>query len=727
MMKKLSILWIGIALMSTPVFADLFTESFEYNDSNEALAAGWYVSYGTPVISFVTSAPNSAGVTDGSKALMIDVPGGSADMGIRRPFASTLQREWFLSFDWYLSGTATGALPETGMRTQVKLKSSANNDEVGFWIQYNSDGGGIYPRTLDFLVNTAAGGNSGWIRIDKLYNAGETPTGNFPLALINGWNHIELSSTARGDLDKLTVVVNGTEIYTTTGAYGIAMDEVLLGYWHPTYVNKDGYFDNLFIGPLWGAHNPAPSHRETGVLPTAALTWEAGLDPNDLTKVNPAINKHYLWMSNGNPADPNMVLVDTIDVTNYADPTADAGFDPTPDLNYSGTYYWMVEEGVDNGAGGTYPAGDPNNLSGSLWSFQVIAAVPEITLQPVSVKADAASTVEFNMEYSTLSAITGVTWYKDAAPLASGGDITIVWDQTSSTLSIANADTGDEGQYYAVVTNSGGDSDPSDTVTLVINKRLAWYQFEQNAADSAGTNHGTIVGGMDFISGKIADGGQAYAADPNGTDYVLLTTDAYPKAGAGNGLDAFTYSCWVNLAPGEGGIILGVFNDGTTTTGLRFSINSVENDISVYMRQEGGAAINPRTSALATDSQWHFVAVTYDGSAMKIYVDGIWKTTATNALTNFADWQYPMSVVALDYRGSINNRFSGQIDDLQIFNYALTTEQVAQQYLGVQGGWICNTELPALPYDYDNNCRVDLGDLAIFAAQWLTNNRIYAD
>jgi len=63
---------------------------------------------------------------------------------------------------------------------------------------------------------------------------------------------------------------------------------------------------------------------------------------------------------------------------------------------------------------------------------------------------------------------------------------------------------------------------------------------------------------------------------------------------------------------------------------------------------------------------------------------------------------------------------------LQIFNYALTTEQVAQAWLGVQGGWICNTELPSLTYDYDNNCQVDIADFAIFAADWLESNRIYA-
>lgn len=726
-MRRLSVLCIGIALMSYGAYGAL-TDSFEYNNWDEAAAAGWKVSYGSSSgVSFVTSAPDSAGVTDGFKALMIDVPGNnSTNMGMSRSFASNLQREWTLVFDWYLTGTSTGQLPETGMRSQVKVRSSVNNDEVGFWVQYNNDGNGTYPRTLDFSVNTAAGGNSGWIRIDKLYNAGDTITGDFPLAVKNGWNHIELSSTAEGDLDKLTVVVNGTEIFTRTGAYGIAMDEVLFGYWKVTYANKDGYFDNMkmAIGSFRGAHNPIPDNGSADQFTDAALSWEAGLDPNDPTRVNPAIKKHYVWLSNGNPADPNLTLAAAIDVTNYSDPAADSRFVPMTAWNYDSTYYWMIEEGVDDGQGGVFPVGEPNNIVGPVWSFRTAASVPTVTVQPVSVKADPATTAEFSMEYLSVSAVTGVTWYKNGSPLSAGGDISVYWDQDSSTLSIAGVGSDDEAEYYAVVTN-GDESDPTDTVYLVLNKPLARYQFEQNANDSAGTNHGTVIGGMDYVGGKLTDGDQAYAADPNGTNYVLLSTDAYPKAGFGNGLDAFTYSCWVKLAPGEGGIVLGSFNTGQNTA-LRFSINSVENNISVYMRQEGNAAIGPWTSALATDSQWHFVAATYDGSEMKIYVDGVRKATATNTLTNFAAWQFPMTIAGLDYQGSINNRFSGQIDDLKIYNYAFTSEDIAQEYLGVEGGWICDTDKPELAYDFDKNCQIDLGDLAVFAATWLDSNRVYA-
>lgn len=525
----------------------------------------------------------------------------------------------------------------------------------------------------------------------------------------------------------------GLEFYSGSGQYANGPRLALAG-GNPNDSNRGAFnltdvgiriFLNAveFMTDRIPANSPSPANGTAGVLTTDILTWKAGPDPNDLTRVNPAIKKHYVWMSNGNPADPSLSLVATIDITNYNDPAAD-GVYSTPGLTTDKVYYWMVEEGLDNGQGGTYPAGDPNNLVSPVWMFDT-STLPILTEQPVSTKVDAGQTAVFTVKFDSIST-PAARWYKDTVQLADGGDISIVTDSSAATLTIANVDASDEGEYYAVIGNNAGDSDPTDTVYLSLKKQLAWYQFEQNTDDSIGTNNGTVVGGMDYVAGKVAGDGQAYAADPNGTNYVMLTTDAYPKAGFGNGLDTFTYSCWVNLAPGEGGIILGVFNDGQTT-GLRFSINSVENDISVFMRQEGGAFINPGTSTLATDSQWHYVAVTYDGSQMKIYVDGVWKTTSTNTLTNFIGWQYPMVTTAVNSRGSINERFDGQIDDLKIYNYAFTSAEIAQAYLGVEGGYICDTEQPELVYDLDGNCKVDLGDFAMFATTWLDSNRVYDD
>jgi hypothetical protein len=62
-----------------------------------------------------------------------------------------------------------------------------------------------------------------------------------------------------------------------------------------------------------------------------------------------------------------------------------------------------------------------------------------------------------------------------------------------------------------------------------------------------------------------------------------------------------------------------------------------------------------------------------------------------------------------------------------VYNYARTTEQIAQDYLAVRGDWVCNYELYDLPFDFDGDCRVGLADFAMFAEAWLDSYRIYPD
>jgi hypothetical protein len=469
------------------------------------------------------------------------------------------------------------------------------------------------------------------------------------------------------------------------------------------------------------AHNPVPANGALRVQPGTSLTWNAGVDPLDVTRVNPVIKKHYVWMSNGNAADPNLTLVATINITNYNDIAADGIYVKTPDLGYDKSYSWRVEEGLDNGLGGTYAAGDPNNLVSPVWTFKTASRVPSITTQPVSTKVDAGQTAVLTMGFFSISP-TSVKWYKDGVLLNAGGNVAITTGTDLSTVTITNVTSSNQGNYYAIATNDGGDSDPSSVAVLRLRQRLAWYQFEQNLNDSEGTNHGSVFGQLPYAAGIIG----SYAADPNGTQYGLLTTDAYPKAGFGNGLEEFTYSCWVKLAAGQGGIVMGCFNDGTNT-GMRLSVFGNEGNVGGYLRQPGGANVQVGTTAMARDSEWHHVAMTYNASQLKIYVDGVWKASSgTNTLTTFDAWQYPPALLGSNGRGTISERLRGQVDNLQILNYALTTEQIAQEYLGVKGGWVCNSEGTALTYDYDGNCQVDLGDLAILAADWLESKRIYA-
>lgn len=59
--------------------------------------------------------------------------------------------------------------------------------------------------------------------------------------------------------------------------------------------------------------------------------------------------------------------------------------------------------------------------------------------------------------------------------------------------------------------------------------------------------------------------------------------------------------------------------------------------------------------------------------------------------------------------------FTGQMDGVRVYNYALTEDEIAAQYIA-DAGPLCRNK-PA--YDITGDCKVTLDDFALFAAQWL--------
>ena len=85
------------------------------------------------------------------------------------------------------------------------------------------------------------------------------------------------------------------------------------------------------------------------------------------------------------------------------------------------------------------------------------------------------------------------------------------------------------------------------------------------------------------------------------------------------------------------------------------------------------------------NGQWHHVAGTYDGTAVRLYVDGVQVGAGTAATGSV---QYGLSVTDDLFVGSRNGAgfFKGSIDELGIFNRALTAVEVARiSQLGSSG------------------------------------------
>ena len=73
---------------------------------------------------------------------------------------------------------------------------------------------------------------------------------------------------------------------------------------------------------------------------------------------------------------------------------------------------------------------------------------------------------------------------------------------------------------------------------------------------------------------------------------------------------------------------------------------------------------------------WHHIVGIWDGNTMKVYLDGKQSSITASRSGTLTNTAHNFSIGRL---GAYNNEyFQGQIDDVRIYNYALTQEQVKQ-------------------------------------------------
>jgi hypothetical protein len=215
---------------------------------------------------------------------------------------------------------------------------------------------------------------------------------------------------------------------------------------------------------------------------------------------------------------------------------------------------------------------------------------------------------------------------------------------------------------------------------------VAHWKFDEGsggiATDSAGTNDGTLINGPAWTDGQI--GG---ALDFNGVDdYVdigsIAGTDPLALAGSN-----FTIVCWIRPAltgndyqrivdksndhDGMNGYIVYVHTDGKLSVGV--NLNSFWSNSSVI-----------------TANTWQQIAVTADGSNYRLYVDG------ETVSGSFAAGSYdsPPAVTTNMRIGAWNHapdrRFNGAIDDVRIYDRALSDTEVQQLYQEGSAGLVAH-------------------------------------
>lgn len=237
--------------------------------------------------------------------------------------------------------------------------------------------------------------------------------------------------------------------------------------------------------------------------------------------------------------------------------------------------------------------------------------------------------------------------------------------------------------------NQWFDSDPSALPVTAAPSTppclVSWWPGDNNANDVAGTNHGTLYGGVSYVPGVL---GSAFSFD--GIDDYLLVA---PNANL-NITGDLTIVMWAKRSmfgtnlPGSSLIMQGNTSGPLGTPGakgayfLRFMAYSDQLEAGYYTPSGGSFGVGGPS---ISDTQFHHYAYVRSGGGVTVshYLDGVFHNSHT-----FSDGPGDASGTPLvigAFRSDlistgIGLHFSGVIDEVAIFNCALSADQINTIY-----------------------------------------------
>ena len=482
---------------------------------------------------------------------------------------------------------------------------------------------------------------------------------------LNTWTHL----AATYDAAVLRLYANGVEVGTLGRAGVIATSDLPLRIGGNTIFNEpfQGRIDdvrvynraltpaqiqadmNTPVAPPPAADSTPPSApgtlSATGSLGQAQLSWGTATDNIGVSRYN----LHRSTTAGFLPGPSNRI----------AQPTGLSHTDNAP----AGVYFYKVI--AEDAAGNLGPAS--NEASATITAD---TTPPTVTLTAPSNGATLTGTATLSATATDNVAVAGVT-FKDGTSTIGSEDTSPPYSLQWTTTSAPNGSH----TLTAVARDAAGNTTTSTPITITITNTatppptglVAGYAFDEAAgattADASGNgNVGTVSGAAWSTQGR--NGG---ALSFDGTnDLVSIADAATLDLTTGMTLEAWVFptslgSAWRTT----------IFKHGSADLvyGLYANRNTGVPNAQVFV---GGSARVVNGSGGLAPSTWSHLAATYDGAAIRIYVNGVETgvvgrtgaiATSTGALsiggnTIWAEW------------------FVGRIDDVRVYNRALTPAQI---------------------------------------------------
>jgi hypothetical protein len=285
---------------------------------------------------------------------------------------------------------------------------------------------------------------------------------------------------------------------------------------------------------------------------------------------------------------------------------------------------------------------------------------------------------------------------------------------TKATLLVYNVQPANAGNYAVAITNLYGATN-SDPAVLTVTPApactnpppslISWWRGDQIPNDSVGGNDLTLYNGAGFAPGFV---GHAFSF--NGTNQYAQTANT-PSLNPTAGL---TIEGWV-YATALPGASMDIVSKDDESLNRQYLLAMATSSQGPVLRagvgaQTGFVVVNG-TNVVQTNA-WNHVAMTYDGSMLRLYVNGNADATAapTGAVRTTTQ---PLRIG----RGASALYFNGYVDEVSLYGRGLSSAEIQAVYNSGAGG---KCRVPIAPFFVSQptptNQSVTIGSNATFSA-----------
>ena len=336
-------------------------------------------------------------------------------------------------------------------------------------------------------------------------------------------------------------------------------------------------------------------------------------------------------------------------------------------------YYWRVQSSN----------GTDNSAYSSSWSFTTIAA-PQLPAVPTLVSpADLATNVALNPTLSWNTAANATSYHAQVSTQSNFSST--VFDQSSiaGTSVQVNGLLNNTVYYWRVQSSNGTDNSAySSSRSFTTVSASGGNSLVGNWRMNEGSGP-TLVDNSGFGNNAQIFGSPSWSAGVAGSQLNLSGTSQYGSVPDASSLDittSITMAAWIRPQVMKSQRIL---QKGTDVDGYLLNLLST-GKVSIEFNQISSSAYKLNSSALypTNGTTWMHVAATYNGTTIKMYINGVENKSLNVTPAPINTNNLPLMIGSKNDGGS---SFSGGLDDVRVYNYALSASEVLDLYNNPEG------------------------------------------